>query len=240
MLGFGKEVITGLMEDRKSLAVILTLLLLTGCQGYKIENGRWSLIRYNEGVGRMVTGVKDADQDSFTPVNREYAKDNGHVYWETQVIPGADPKTFTCLGQLYSRDKAKVFWREREIKGADPNSFKIVDGGKLLSKDEKDFYFAETPLHVLDFHSFTIINEGWKKDAKAYYTTPYFSKAGRVDCDYLTMKILSNEYAADRNRAYYYDRPIEGVDVQTFKVTGTAKAKDRYRKYRGGKEDWLK
>jgi hypothetical protein len=216
------------------------LMLLTGCQGYKIENGRWSLIRYNEGVGRMVTVLKDADQDSFTPINREYAKDKRHVYWQTQVIPGADPSTFACLGHLYSKDKSKVFWREREIKGADPSSFQIVDGGHLLSKDTRDFYFAATPLFVLDLPSFKVINDGWKKDAKAYYTTPNFSKAGRVDCDYLTMKILSNQYAVDRNRAYYYGSPMDGVDVKTFRVTGQIQARDQHKKYRGDKEDWVK
>ncbi|MDB6020475.1 MAG: hypothetical protein JWQ04_332, partial [Pedosphaera sp.] len=41
----------------KKVFPFFALLLLVGCQGYKIENGKWSLIRYNEGVGRMVTLV---------------------------------------------------------------------------------------------------------------------------------------------------------------------------------------
>src|SRR5215831_656156 len=97
--------------------VILTMLLLTGCGGYKIEKGRWSLIRYNEGVGRMVDVVEGADQNSFQPINQQYARDNQHVYWETRIIEGADPRTFTYLGHFYAKDREKVFWREREIKG---------------------------------------------------------------------------------------------------------------------------
>src|SRR5437899_2576980 len=59
----------------KAIASIFALLLLTGCQGYKVENGRWSLIRYNDLEGRMATPVPGADQNSFHPVNREYASD---------------------------------------------------------------------------------------------------------------------------------------------------------------------
>jgi len=224
----------------KNTSVVLVLLLLTGCQGYKVEHGQWSLIRYNEGVGRMTTVVEGADSASFTPINREYAKDKKHVYWEAIVIQGAEPSTFMPLGKVYSKDRQKVFWREREIQRADPHTFEIVDGDNLLSKDKTDFYFAEHPLGVLDLSSFKPINGGWAKDAKAYYTTPNFSKAGRVDCDYATMRIINEQYAVDGRRAYYYKAPIEGVDVKTFRVTGTGEARVQYRKYRCDKVDWLK
>jgi hypothetical protein len=95
-------------------------------------------------------------------------------------------------------------------------------------------------LGVMDMGSFKSINHGWAKDAKAYYTTPNFSKSGRVDCDYATMTILSDEYAVDGKRAYYHGMPIEGVDVHSFRVTGMIEARDRYKKYRGDQIDWLK
>lgn len=188
----------------------------------------------------MVATVEGADQNSFQPINSEYAKDNKHVYWETQVIEGADPNTFVCLGELYSKDKEKVFWRGREIKGADPNSFQIVDGANLWSKDRKEYYFGEHPLGVIDMASFKVINNGWAKDDKAYYAVPQFAKKGKVDCDYPTMRILGELYAVDKDRAYYGTIPIEGVDVKTFQVTGNITANDRYRKYRGENVDWLK
>jgi len=220
---------------------LITLLLLTGCQaGYKVENGDWSLVRYNEGVGRMVTKIDGADQNSFQPIDKQYAKDNHRVYWETLVINGADPNTFVVLGSLYSKDKAKVFWREREITGADPATFQIVDGANLWSRDKKDYYFAAEPLRVMDVPSFKIINGGWAKDSKAYYATPQFAPGGKVDCDYSSMRILSEQYAVDKKRAYYGLTPIPGVDVKTFRVTGTITARDAFKKYRGEREDWLK
>ena len=220
----------------KKIFPILVLLILTGCQSYKFENGKWSLISYDESVGRRVTVVDGADQNSFAPINSEYAKDNRQVYWKTLVIKGADPNTFVCLGQLYSKDKEKVFWREREIKGADPDSFQIVDGAKLWSKDKKDFYFGESPLRVIDVASFKIINKGWAKDGNAYYAVAQFEKVGKVDCDYPTMKVLSERYGVDKNRAYYGAIPIESADVKTFQATGYFSANDKYRKYFQGED----
>ena len=188
----------------------------------------------------MATTVEGADQTSFEPINKEYAKDNKKVFWETQIVKGADPKTFVCLGELYGKDKDKVFWREREIKDADPDSFQIIDSENLWSKDKKDFYFAACPLGVMDLPSFKIINNGWAKDDKAFYAVPQFAKVGKVDCDYLTMRILSKQYAVDKNRAYYEGSPIKGVDVKTFRTTDAITARDQFKKYRGDREDWVK
>jgi hypothetical protein len=220
----------------KKIFPLLVLFILTSCQSYKFANGKWSLISYDESVGRRVTVIDGADQNSFVPINNEYAKDSKQVYWETLVIKGADPNTFVCLGQLYSKDKEKVFWREQEINGADPDSFQIVDGANLWSKDKKDFYFGADPLHVVDVASFKIINKGWAQDDKAYYAVPLFKKVrkvevGKVDCDYPTMKILSEGYAVDKNHAYYGNIQIESADIKAFQAKGYFSAKDKYRKY---------
>ncbi|MDB6022737.1 MAG: hypothetical protein JWQ04_2594, partial [Pedosphaera sp.] len=177
---------------------------------------------------------------SFVAINGEYAKDNNKVYWDTEIIQRADPNTFVYLGNLYAKDKYKVFWREREIKGADPNSFQIIDGPNLWSRDRKDFYFGERPVAVMDLASFKIIKNNWARDKTAYYAVPQFATIVKMDCDYPSMRILSEEYALDKNRAYYEGIPIEGADVKSFHVTGTITAKDKFQKYRGKSVDWLK
>jgi hypothetical protein len=207
-------------------------MLLTGCQSYKIENGKWSFVQWNEGEGRSVREVQGADQSSFVPINDEYAKDNKHVFLETQVIQGADPKAFVHLGEHYGKDKQKVFFNGKEIIGADPNTFQNTHGS--WSKDVNDFYYGEHPLKVLDLTSFTHINDGWgwgggwAKDKLAYYVAGAY--IGKVDCDYSTMKIF-NGYAVDKNRGYWEGIPIEGVDVNTFQEVSEVSAKDRYRDY---------
>ena len=93
-------------------------------------------------------------------------------------------------------------------------------------------------MKVVDLSSFKILHIGllndWAKDKDGYY---FFGVAGKIDCDYPTMKILSDLYAIDKNRAYYSGLPIEDVDVKTFRVTDTVSAKDKNRKYWGKSVD---
>ena len=192
----------------KAAFPILALLLLTGCQGYKIENGKWSYFYHDEGC-RHVTAMAGADQNSFVPINRVYAKDSQNVYWEGDVVHGADPSTFVPLGWEHGRDKFKVFWHRQEIQGADPDSFKIIRDS--WARDKMAYYTIGYML-VDNF-----VTDRWVK----------------LDCDYSTLTILSLEYAKDKNRAYYFGSPIDGADVKTFQLTRSGTAKDRYHNYRG-------
>jgi DKNYY family len=220
----------------KRTTSIFALLLLTGCQGYKVEKGKWSFVQWNEGYGRMVLTVNNADQESFKPLNRDYAKDNKHVYLWDRVVDGADPNTFVCLGNDYSKDRTKVFLRGKELLGADPNTFQVLEYG--WSKDKNDAYAWSRALKVEDLASFTILHvrllNWWAKDKDAYYIAGH---TGKIDCDYATMKILNDSYAVDKDRAYYDGKPIEGVDVKTFRATSIVTARDQYRKYDGESVD---
>ncbi len=212
----------------KTILPVLILILLTGCQSYKIKNGKWSFVSWNEGNGGTVTEVQGADQNSFVPINGVYAKDKNYVYLWNNVIEGADPNTFAYLGKDYGKDQQKVFFGGKELKGADPNTFQIIE--YRWSKDKNDAYCGSEPLKVVDVASFKILHIGilndWAKDKNDYYFD-----AKKIDCDYSTVKILNGSYAIDKNRAYFDGIPIEGVDVKTFQATDGVSAKDRYRDY---------
>ena len=187
-------------------------------------------MQWNEGVGRMVLVVDNADQTSFTPINRDYAKDKNHVFVWNRIIEGADPITFVYLGNDYSKDNHRVFFQAKEIKSADPNTFQIIEYG--WSKDKNDAYCGSQPLKVVDVASFKILHIGilndWAKDKSDYY---FSGHAGKIDCDNSTMKILNGSYAIDKIRAYFDGIPIEGVDVKTFRVIDEVSAKDCNRHY---------
>src|SRR5882762_3456352 len=192
----------------KAAFPILALLLLTGCQGYKIENGK-CIYFYNEEGSRVVRAMNGADQNSFVPITKVYAKDSKNVYWEGDVVQGADPSTFVPLDWEYGRDKLKVFWHIQEIEGADPDSFKII----------RD-YWARDKVAYYNIRYSLVDNYVSKKMVK-------------LDCDYSTLTILNLSYAIDKNRAYYTGSPIDGVDVKTFQLTSSLTAKDKYHRYRG-------
>jgi hypothetical protein len=212
----------------KILFPVLILVLLTGCQSYKVENGKWSLVSWDEGRGRTVTEVQGADQSSFAPINGVYAKDKNYVFLWGNVIEGANPNTFVYLGKDYGQDRQKVFFSGKELKGADPNTFQIIE--YRWSKDKNDVYYESQPMEVVDVASFKILHIGilnnWAKDKSDYYFD-----AKKIDCDYFTMKILNGSYAIDKTRAYFDGIPIEGVDVKTFRAIDESSAKDCHREY---------
>lgn len=124
----------------------------------------------------MVVPVADADQGSFVPMDKEFARDRNHVYLDARAIPGADPDTFVYLGWYYGKDKNKVFRHLQEIEGADVETFRIVDGTKMWSRDKKDFYFGPYPVGAADADTFKVIADGWARDKTAYYAVPMFGK----------------------------------------------------------------
>ena len=208
----------------------VAILLLAGCQGYKVENSKWSFVQWDEGRGRTVNEIQGADQNTFKPINTEYGKDNKHVYLNGGIIEGADQNTFALLGNHYGKDGQKVFFQDQQIANADPNTFQIIEYG--WGKDKNDVYCGSQPLKVVDVASFRLLHtgilNGWAKDKSDYY---HFGHTGKIDCDYPTMKILNGSYAIDKNRAYCDGTPIEGIDVKTFRAIDEVSAKDCYRDY---------
>ena len=208
----------------------LFLILLTGCQAYQVENGKWNYVQWDEGRGRTATEVLGADSHTFKPINSDYSKDDKTVYHFSSPIIGADSHSFVYLGKNYAKDNSHVYYSAKPIEGADPNTFEIVHAG--LGRDKKDFYCLTYALGVIDPSSFKLINDKWARDQKAYYAfSSFINYIGKLDCDYSSMKILKKSYAMDKNRGYWEGIPIEGVDLETFQEVSEVFAKDRYRNY---------
>jgi len=220
---------------KSGIGLCAVALLLSGCaQGYKNEHGQWAFVFWNEGNGRQVESVKQAEAASFEQLKPwEYARDKNHVYWRGDIIASADPRTFEHVAGRYTKDNQHVFIDQRIVKDADPATFQKVHGEEILGRDKNDFYYGDEPFHVLDAASFEMINDGWAKDSRAYYAYGYAHYIRRADCDYMSMKILNGSWAKDKNRAYYQGIPIEGVDVNSFRVTGEFSAIDNHRAYDG-------
>jgi uncharacterized protein YceK len=149
----------------------------------------------------------------------------------TQIDKGerperADPATFVFLKGGYSKDKSNVFYGRFIIAGADPKSFVVLsrDG---WARDDHEAYRYDTTLGVEDISTFSVVKGEWAKDSRAYYSSFLEVQSwGKVDCDYSTLQILDGFYAKDANRAYYRGKPINDVDVASFRVIDSHHAED--------------
>jgi hypothetical protein len=205
-----------------------------------MENGRWAYIQWDEGFGRRVLYVDDADNATFRQLDDpEYGADKNGVYWRSQKIKNADPTSFRHISGIFWRDAQRVFSEFREIPGADPDTFQPLSISPW-AKDKKDAYRGNEPMHVADIGTFAPIDFTWAKDAKAYYARFGFSmKEKKVPCDYGSFVVLNSGYAKDRYRAYWQGWPIEGSDPDSFHALNEVRADDKYRRYVGNEEFWM-
>jgi hypothetical protein len=180
--------------------------------------------------------INDVDVASFRVVDELHAVDKYSRYSESIIDRGerserADRATFVSLKGGYSKDKTNVFCWQFIIEGADPKSFVVLsrDG---WARDQREAYRWWRSLGVEDISTFSLVKGEWAKDSRAYYATfPDGKFWGKVDCDYSTLEILDGYYAKDKNRAYYRGKPINDVDVASFRVIDHEHAEDKFATY---------
>lgn len=165
--------------------------------------------------------IKDMmDEGTFQEINKYYAKDSRHVYFnhirieieprvplsryvETYfVIEGADPETFRLLtnDNIFSVDKNLAFYKGFAIDSASSQGF--TPFGELYSKDNYNVYYKNRKLEGADLHTFTVVY--CYNDVAAY-----------------------NDYAYDKNYLYSGNTKMK-IDIETFVVDHqTKRCKDK-------------
>lgn len=86
--------------------------------------------------------LPEADVHTFEYIAHNWYKDKNHVWWCSDLLPGADPRTFKPVdistyitGKIkpygsdfyYGKDAEHVFYCDSIIPGADPSSFERID-----------------------------------------------------------------------------------------------------------------
>lgn len=158
-----------------------------------------------------------------------------------QKVVGADPKTFRVIkpqapvtyrtcdgGSKYAVDRSSVYVGPHRIEGADPKTFRFLDDVPFPQDDEAVFVCAERI--VADNPSqrrllFPDRDEGrhiWIMGDTIYYMgDPIFTGV-----DNETVRTISDSYARDKNRIYYFgqlgtysdDVVVDACDPATFEV----------------------
>ena len=141
----------------KNKIFLFTILLALGScsEGYKNDNGKWSYISYDEGVGKRVSPIENVDQATFEIMtDKQYGKDKNTVFLNAAKIDHSDPKTFSVIGENYSKDKNHVYFESSIVINANPKTFKILDFP--YSRDSKTVFCGTLPLKVSDIESFKV------------------------------------------------------------------------------------
>lgn len=231
-----------------TVIVTALLLLLTGCgQSYQKWNGKVYFVLWTGPFGlpfkRNAYEIEGVDYKTFTVLDDGWlAKDKNKVYrWGTGTDT-LDAPSFELLdGRFYAKDKYRVYIPKREgfivIDSADATTFKTLN--MYIAKDYHFiFYKGKTVLPEAEVSTFEVMDtdsEVLARDKDYYYY--YFGRMDEVEYD--SFEILSDCYARDKNRVYYFKgwtyRIMEGADPATFEVFkdkwsiyGAARDKNHY------------
>lgn len=230
------------MINKLQPSILLAALILIGCTGYNIERDGVYYKRFDEAQGPGKRLIKDADPESFVVLDYEYGKDNKHVFYQGNIIPGADPSSFDPLTRLYAKDKFRAYYSGDSIASSTAMRFTIID--EYYSKDQTNVFYTTKALNVCSTDKFHIypneIEENkldrWSTDGCFYY----FNNFKVPSTDYPNIKFYKGSagFAKDKQWVYYRDRKInyneEGeriidtVDVETFNVTDYIDCNDKF------------
>ncbi len=175
----------------------LDTLGLEGCFFAKDQN-RVYVLEENE--------ISQADVNSFIGLDLPYAKDGQHVYFLSQIIPGADAASFESLVSTsgpvqlgaYGKDRNRVYFFGEAVDGVDAASFEVLntpvspqewlnnhsvteidaDLFKLIfAKDNYHVYASGLPISNLDPATFELVDEKHGVDRNGrYLLEPYYGE----------------------------------------------------------------
>ncbi len=178
--------------------------------------------------------VAHADPASFQALGGDWGVDRQSVFVQDRRKK-IDRSTFRYLNPLFVLDQKAVYDWNGPIKGADPASFVALDPGiepgydilqetwnRGYGRDSRQVYYHDqmvgraAVVRGADPSSFQSFRNGYGSDA----VSVYFGKARLKHSHPATWVYLGRGYSADRDRIFYCERELVGIDRAAFTVVG--------------------
>ena len=180
---------------------------------------------YQKGNNVVVEKVEispEIDLKTLQPIENysEYSKDKNNVYYNFKKIEDADVKTFESEGYSIGKDKTGVYYGTHKVSGVDVNSLEVLKND--FFKDKNNIYYKNKKIENFKPKNFEVIDYSLvKQNEDLYYFTEdendntkfVLLESKNVDID--TFQILDEDYAKDKNNAYYKGEIFKEADVKT-------------------------
>lgn len=77
-------------------------------------------------------------QLDFKPINKRWAKDGSHIYYQNVAVDSADRESFKVLDDYYAKDKFHVFFKNKMIHDCPPEDFVTM---RNFGANDKTYYY---------------------------------------------------------------------------------------------------
>lgn len=174
------------------------------------------------------TILEKIDGNSFELINSFYAKDHKNYY--IYNYPGLEHSTpriiantsdeLILLDYPFSKNKQYVFYANQRIDGIDPEHCIILNSSYV--KDDQHVFLMGKLIPNADAASFTLSeldNEATNTSSYSLDHNHVFFGLQIIDkADPKSFEFLGYDYGKDKNNVYFKNKPIQNVDLATFKV----------------------
>ncbi|MCX6799851.1 MAG: DKNYY domain-containing protein, partial [Candidatus Falkowbacteria bacterium] len=127
--------------------------------------------QYPDGtIGKIALIKNSADKPEI--IGRTFARYQNKVYCGSYELAGADAASFQSMSQFYAKDSQKVYSADCVIlDGLNASSAALIKEMEKQAyiKDAQSVFFLSKKIEGADPSSFTVLNNGYAKDAHAFY-----------------------------------------------------------------------
>lgn len=177
------------------------------------------------------TPLHVADYDSFKPIEGGWFIDRVQVYYEGYLarerngerMPIADYDSFRVLNERYACDDRCVYYTDAIVAGADPATMRIIKDQLVMAQDKYRVYYEGKATEVKDFAKLT--SHPLKDSRGIFYTEgsniyTFDLKRMPAGTDMASLRRVTDyrNWYADRNRVYYENKIIPGVNPKKIEI----------------------
>lgn len=155
--------------------------------------------------------ISNTDSTTFTGVTDTLSKDQNNVYIYSCAIPASDPASLKKNELFFFDQHAAYFPPNFTYSNKKPDCVEVV----------REYVRAANTAQIK-----FLKNSLWTDSVSVFY------REKKLAVDLATLKILSNAFIQDKGGVYSLaGYPVEGVDLNTFRILGDFYAKDNYHVY---------
>lgn len=167
--------------------------------------------------------LNEADLQSFSILDNDYAKDKNHIFHEGLILRNRDVESFRVLPHSLTVDNLGAYHSNQMISGSDGPSFRILNAYHYKDKSNVFIYDGVNvvKLNTIDYSSFKVIKEKYAKDKN------YVLYNGNIleGINSKQFKLLQWDYSMDPNSVFYKDLKV-AANPTYFEVLEYGYAKD--------------
>lgn len=200
---------------------------------YHIKEGKVVYVRGGNFFSIGEVELEGADLDTFEIIDKSYAKDINHVYYDGKTVLGGVPESVALIpselkpsgaNSSYLISGGKVFTYGEEIEGADPISFTLLEGGYAMDK-RYIYYYYDKKIQRKVTPTIMANNEYLKHDEQVLYQGKVFSEQASH------FEIIDDEYSKDLKHVYSHAEIVKGIEPESFEILSPYFRKDKNQAY---------